>query len=264
MLSKYVKHVSASSLNLARADVALWFTTYIEGVRGGQSLPMIKGIAAEDGVTHGLFNPSATLEDCLKVARKTFAGKTTLSAFDRDDVDAAWQDIAGREAEGRKKAYPGMVNVALQALRPYGIPTKPETRQHKIEFTLEGVSVPVIGYLDYRFDQHGTDIDLKTTARLPGDMSQDHQLQGGIYFRAGGNRTQRFAYTTKSECKVLELSADAAREGLHQAHCIALRLDRLLSISEDPAEVAGLLIPDYSGFRWDEKTRAKGRGLFGF
>ena len=102
---------------------------------------------------------------------------------------------------------------------PYGIPTAPENneRQHRIEIRLEGIPIPIIGYKDFAFDGHGLDVDLKTTARMPEDMSQEHQLQAAIYWKASGNRAQRFCYATKADHKVLELSAEAAQQQIETA-----------------------------------------------
>ena len=88
-------------------------------------------------------------------------------------------------------------------------------------------------------------------------MSADHQLQGAIYWRASGNRTQRFCYSTKSEAKVLELEPYAASQAIVEATQIAHTLMRLLSLSSDIAEICGVVIPDYSNFRWSPPTRGK-------
>ena len=46
---------------------------------------------------------------------------------------------------------------------------------------------------------------------------------------------------------------------------IAQRLNRFLSLSKDPHELAGLLIPNYESFYWNNPaTRAQGLSVFGF
>ena len=42
-------------------------------------------------------------------------------------------------------------------------------------------------------------------------------------------------------------------------------LERFLAVSSDPAELAGLLVPDYDAFWWNHPiTRANGTAVFGF
>jgi hypothetical protein len=260
-----IDHLSASSLNLARNNLALWVVQYLFGEKGQPSLAMIAGNAVEDGVAHGLFHPEADLEACKSLARESFMRRTALGGFDTQAREAKLADIVGYPAEGRKKAAPGMVAAALESLRPYGRPTKPEGHhQCRIEITLDGIPVPVIGYKDFAFDDHGLDVDLKTTARMPSDMSADHQLQGAIYWKASGNRAQRFCYATRADAVVLELSADAAREAIRTAIGIAHCLMRFLALSGDRGELARLIIPDYGNFRWDGGTGARAREIWGF
>jgi hypothetical protein len=50
---------------------------------------------------------------------------------------------------------------------------------------------------------------------------------------------------------VYEMSADEVRTHLAALRQIALRLERFLAVSSDPAELAGLLVPDYDAFWWN-------------
>ena len=260
-----IAHLSASSLNLARSSLALWVTRYLFRTKGLSSVAMIAGQAAEDAVAHGLFNEGASLDDCRDLARQSYMRRTALGGFAPEARQAKLAEVVGYPAEGRKKAAPGMVATALEALRPYGMPTLTDgVDENRIEITLEGIPVPVIGFKDFAFDDHGLDVDLKTTARRPADMSPDHQLQGAIYWQASGNRAQRFCYATKSDSLVLELTAEAAQDAIKAATGIAHCLRRFLALSDDREELAGFVIPDYGNFRWDASTSGKAREIWGF
>lgn len=259
-----IKHLSASSLNLARDNFPLWIIKYLGKVKGQQSVNMLAGIAVEEAVSRGLSFPHMDEDTIIQFAKDEYLKKTALG-FDTEDRDNKLQEIVGRPAEGRKQAWNGMVRNALHVLRPYGIPTKPEKdKQHRIEINLDGIPVPLIGYKDFAFDAHGLDVDLKTTARIPSDMSFDHQLQGAVYWKASGNRAQRFAYVSKNKADVLELSPEAATYALHTATGIAHCIQRFLSLSSDWQELSQLTIPDYSNFRWDSLTAGAARDLWGF
>jgi hypothetical protein len=46
---------------------------------------------------------------------------------------------------------------------------------------------------------------------------------------------------------------------------IARRLDRFLSLSKDPQELAAIVCPDFDSFYWSEpQARANGLRVFGF
>ena len=261
-----ITHLSASSLNTARSSMAFWIISYLGNIKEGSNLLMIAGQAAEDAVSRGLFYPDYPIEECVAFAGREYMEKTAIGNFDPEKRQDKLEEIIGRAAEGRKKAFDGFVRNALTALRPYGLPTPPEPgkRQHKIEIMLDGIPVPVIGYKDFVFDNHGLDIDLKTTGRMPEDMSQEHQLQAGLYSLASDNRAQRFCYTTKSDCKVLELSADAAKQQIDIATRIAHTLMNFLDISSDWHELAAITIPDYSNYRWGSRTTEAAREIYGF
>jgi hypothetical protein len=102
-----------------------------------------------------------------------------------------------------------MTQLAIEDLMEFGKPEFPEDEEHpqeKISITAkgEGWSIPVIGYLDLVFPQHGVVIDLKTTGRIPSKMSAEHQLQRAIYQKAKGNMAVKFLYVSDKKTNMLE------------------------------------------------------------
>ena len=80
----------------------------------------------------------------------------------------------------------------------------------------------------------------------------------------------RFAYVkprpSKGDdraCNVFEMSAADVRQRLHEVTEVARRIDRFLAISKDRDEIAGLLVPDFSSFYWNDEAEERGRTLFG-
>ena len=245
-----IGHLSASSINLYAAEPARWVLQYLFGHRSPPGAAMARGLAAEAGIEHGLFDPSATLEDCLAIALVDFDRRTALSGDPNKQKE--------------RDAIPGMVEVALAELRQYGVPARPaDGRQHKIEVTLEGVPVPCIGYLDFDYPQHGITIDLKTQHRLASSISTGHARQGAIYAKAKGNFEMRFAYTTSKKIGVYVLEDPATH--MRAVENIAQRIGRFLSISTDKHELAGIVAPDYESFYWSgQATKAAGKELYGY
>lgn len=250
-----IEHLSPSSLNLWAAEPALWAMERLLGRRSPASANAARGKAVEHGIHLGLLEPTLPVAECVMAAQAAFDREMALNPDER------------REAE--RKNLPGYVEYGLKELRQYGVPT---AHQEKVLVALDGVPVPVVGYIDWRFDQHGLVVDLKTAERLPSAISDSHGRQGAVYASAHGNYGMRFAYVKPSAGKsdgravaVYEMSGDDIRRHLSALRQIAVRLGRFLALSSDAAELAGLLVPDYDAFYWNNATtRANGVQVFGF
>lgn len=245
-----IEHLSPSSANLFAAEPALWVMEKLLGHRSSPGCAAHRGTAAEAGIEIGLLNPDLPVAEAQAHALKEYDRLSALSAD------------PNRQKE--REAIPGIVEIGLAELRQYGVPTRAETgRQHKISVMLEGVPVPVIGYLDFLFEQHGIIVDLKTQLRLSSEISEPHARQVALYQAAKGNYQARIAYTTPKKIGVYVL--ESGRQHLDALRQICIRLDRFLSVSKDPQELAGIVVPDFSSFYWnDPATRARGREVFGF
>jgi hypothetical protein len=252
-----IAHVSASSLNLWAAQPALWIMERLLGRRSPPGITAVRGKAVEAGVHTGLVDRSKPVEACIAEAEAAFDRETALSG------DPRRGDVRAKLA--------GWVRGALAELRQYGQPDD-DGYQARIEIRLDNVPVPVIGFVDWRFSNHGLIVDLKTTERFPSAISASHGRQGAIYAAAHGNFGMRFAYAKPSAGKseprqvlVLEMSGDEVRQHLAALRVIALSLGRFLAVSSDPRELAGLIVPDFDSFYFaDPGVRAVAREVFGF
>lgn len=250
-----IDHLSASSLNLWAAEPAVWVLERLLGHRSPPSALMARGKAAEEGIHGGLMDPGRSIEACVE---------TALQAYDRE---MALNGDERRESE--RAQISGYVQHGLLELRQYG---QPSGYQERVEIAFEDVPVPVIGFIDWRFDQHGLIVDLKTSERLPSAISLSHARQGAVYARAHDNYGMRFAYVKPVAAKkdgravaVYELDRSEVDRQLIALREIALRLERFLRLSTDPRELCGLIVPDYERFHWSNAvTRARGAEVFGF
>jgi len=250
-----IEHLSASSLNLWAAEPALWIMERLLGRKAPPGVPAARGKAVEHGVHLGLSDPRLSVEECIEGAERAFDRETV---FNGDP----------RRADERKKLA-GWVRGALAELRQYGTP---DGFQEKVEVRLDDIPVPIVGFIDWRFADHGLIVDLKTTERFPSAIGDAHGRQGAVYASAHGNFGMRFAYakpapvkTDRRQVTVYEMSGDDVRRHLAALRAIALSLGRFLSMSNDARELAGLIAPDFDSFYWSEPAaRAAGREVFGF
>lgn len=238
-----IDHVSASSLNLWVAQPALWVMERLLKLRSPVGPAAHVGTAVEAGVEFALLNPGQAAE-ALAIAH------------------ARYDELAS-DAEQRLKIA-GMVEQAIGQLSRYGKPDVPEGgRQHRVEIALDGVPVPCVGFTDFVFHQHGVVVDLKTSGALPSAIKPAHARQGAVYAKAHGNYAMLFCYATPKKAATYQLDDPPAH--LAALATVARRLERFLSLSRDPQELAAVVCPDYESFYWNEpQARANGRRVFGF
>lgn len=234
-----ITHLSASSVNLFIAQPALWACSYLMKKRTPVGPAAHRGTAIEAGVEAGLFDPEMPVGECQKVASAKFHSLTRLSADPR--------------IEKEREAIEPSVAVALTELRQYGVPEQFDGgRQHKLELVIPGVAVPVWGFLDFYWPDHGIILDLKTTARIPSEISDAHSRQGALYLRHGSNLQMRFGYVSSKKMTVYVL-ADADRH-LREFVQAAQAIERLLSLSDDGEALTRCFAPDLSSFYWGDAT----------
>lgn len=235
-----IKHLSASSVNLFIAAPAMWACSYLMKKRTPVGPAAHRGTSIETGVEAGLFDPEMPVTECQKLALAKFHTLTRLSGDAR--------------IEKERETIAPSVEIALAELRQYGLPAKAEDgqRQHKLMIELEGVGVPILGYLDFFFPDHGMIVDLKTTGRMPSEISDAHARQGAIYTRHGSNMEVRMAYVSSKKIAVYVVT-DIAR---HLASFVqaAQAIERLLSLSDDSEKLTRCFAPDLSSFYWGDQS----------
>jgi hypothetical protein len=244
-----IDHLSASHVNLFIAQPAMWAASYLMKRRTGVGPAAHRGSAIECGVEQGLFDPTMPIGACQDAALAKYHSLTRLSADPR--------------IEKERECIAPSVEVALTELRQYGVPDQAEGgRQHKIEIALPGVAVPFVGYLDLLFPQHGLLVDLKTTARIPSEISDAHARQGAIYHAAKGNHQVRFAYVSAKKIAVYALADPEAH--LAAVTRAALAIENFLNLSDDAEKLTRCFAPDLSSFYWgDASARALAQQIWG-
>jgi hypothetical protein len=244
-----IGHLSASSVNLFIAQPALWCASYLLGKRPPVGPAAHRGTSIEAGVESGLFDPELPVTECQKIAQQKFHSLTRLSSDPR--------------IEKERDCINGSVEVALAELRQYGVPDKPaDGRQHKLDIKVEGVPIPVIGYLDFIWPQHGIIGDLKSAARIPSEISDAHARQGSLYLRHGSNLQCRMIYVSskKVAAYVVEDAATHVASFVQAAQAI----EHLLSLSDDGEKITRCFAPDLSSFYWgDQSARRIAQEIWG-
>lgn len=226
-----IERHSPSSLNLFAASPAMYVLERVIGLRQPVGSPAHRGTAVEDGITHGLMNQKASLDECVAIACKKY---DTISAL---SVDARREDY--------REDIAAMVKAGLDELRPYGVPSQ---CQGFIEWKPEGLRFPIVGYWDYHWAEHNITIDLKTSEKMPSAVKVTHARQVALYVTSN-NADARIAYITPKKHATYRVeNIDEHRKALHQ---MALRCEAFLALSEDPDFFKTITVPDLESFYWN-------------
>lgn len=225
-----IRHLSPSSLVLYRADPGLWARKYLLKWQDSAGPAAWRGSAVEAGL-------AAWLHGQIDFRAK---------AHERFELDA--QGLADEATEKQRQLIDSMLDVAIPGV---GLPTRPAL-QIKIEHWLDGVSVPLLMYLDFGFQDF--DLDLKTTERIPSEPREDHLFQIGLY-HAARKRPQKVLYVSAKKFALYDVTEEHAAAAVRDAVNAARALERYLSLSSDPKVLAGIFSPSTDGFRWNDSLR---------
>lgn len=250
-----IDHLSPSSISAWINAPSLWVLEKLLKFRGNMGAAAHRGTAVEAGVSAGLFDHALSEADCVAVAYPMFDKLTGLSGDPK------------REAE--RAVIPGMIRQGL-ALREHGVPQRPNQparfgsgEQHKVEIRVEGVSVPIIGYLDWLYPDEI--LDLKTTLRVPSAMSETHLRQAAVYKTAHMDRRVRFFYVSDKKAEKHTLTREQYDAAMREIVCASQRLERFLALSADPHELAAVVPHSSDSFYFnDPATKAKALEVYGF
>lgn len=234
-----IQHLSPSSCNMFVGNPAAFILTKCIGVSNKVGAAAHRGTAVETGVVHGLVK-GASDDECVSVAKLEFSKLTAMNLDPR--------------MEKEQGAVPDMVRVGLAELRDYG---PPSSVQGKIEYRVEGLAVPLVGYYDIEWANHKILIDIKTTHALPSKISTNHARQVALYTAAKGSSLDaRITYITPKKSATYRL--ENVEQHVQSLSRIALAIQTFLSKSSDPMELASMTVPDVDSFYFsDPVTRQK-------
>lgn len=229
-----IKHLSASSLACYRNEPSLWVLRYLYGVKDEGGAKMWRGSAVERGVDLILYE-NASDDDAINAA---------LEYFDTQAMGEVSDEIMAERA-----AIPDFVRKAGETMRPYGIPS---ARQFKIETWLDGIEVPVIGYVDYLWPDFL--VDLKTTWKLPSEARPDHIAQVAIYAKAK-ERKPYLVYVTPKKADPKAITGEQLKDAMWAVQKSAHAVRALLSVAATKEEAATLFCPNLDHWMWNDASK---------
>lgn len=228
-----ITHLSPSSLNLYAANGSLWVGRYLLGWQDEFGPAASRGTAIEAGLDLWLFDRTKAAE-AEAVALANFADRT--------------QGVADDEHEAERANIVPMLKQAILALADVPVPVG---RQMKTEYYANGIEVPIIGYVDYLFEDFG--LDLKTTKACPSSIKADHARQVAVYAESK-KRPWKVLYVTAKKSAIYELGGEDQINSLRDLERHARAVRHLLKHSFDAQDAAKFFAPLLEDFRWSPKT----------
>lgn len=226
---------SPSSLNLFAAQPSMFVLERILGHKQAVGVPAHRGVAVEAGVIHSLLHPTLSHDECIKEALAQYDRLTTLSVDER--------------VKKVRDTIPLMVVQGISELMDYGMPTGV---QGFVEWKPDGLQLPIVGYYDVYWRKHHIVIDLKTTERCPSEIKVPHARQAALYSHCMKNGETpvegRITYVTPK--RVVTYGVEDIDKHLDALYQIALKVEKFLSLSDDPAFYIDMTVPDLESFYW--------------
>lgn len=224
-----IKHLSASSLRLYRDQPAAWVLRYLAGVKDEAGPAAWRGQAVEAGLDH-----------CL-LGQPEFSAKAMHLAFEERAAG-----VADDQIHKEREALPQFMAQAREALKDKP-PLPPKGQQKRIQIELPGVEVPVIGFIDYLWPDHG--VDLKTTWRMPSEPQPAHVEQMAIYAKATGLPFS-LLYVTPKKYSMHEVTQSMAAEAMERVLIGARAIRHLLGKVDSAEDALRLYAPDLTTYHW--------------
>jgi hypothetical protein len=223
-----ITHLSPSSLRLWRDAPSVWIGKYLLRATDEVGPGAWRGQAVEAGVDRLLFNLG------IEAARAAMRQK--------------WDDLAQGLIEPNVAKESDALDAFLdQAALAFASMPVPLTRQTRMELTLPGISVPLLGFADWVFPDHGT--DLKTTWRMPSSPTPDHVEQVAFYAMCSG-KPFSLTYVTNKKWTRYEVTASMAAEGWDRLIETAQAVRSFLSRVDGAHDALSMFAPDYTDFHF--------------
>ena len=236
-----IQHLSPSSLRLYRDQPAAWVVKYLFAVKDEAGPAAWRGLAVEAGLDHLLFGGNA--QAALAVTERAFEEKA--------------QGLADDKTVKERSALKDFLTQAADVAARHG---QPLFRQKRVQISLDGIEVPLIGFIDYEWPAYG--IDLKTTMRLPSVPSPAHVEQMSVYMRATG-KPFWLSYVTPKRATTYEITQDMADAAWQRVAQGADAIRRMLTVSETAHDAARMFFPDLSSFYWSPPMIEKAQEIYG-
>ena len=223
-----INYLSPSSINTYINDMPMWIARYLFGIKSSSGASAVRGIAQEfalaDKYEKGTFD--------FNLLDVKFMSLCSESGIDLGDIKTA-------KEKKLLKDFGTIIdeNFNYKNLVSY---------QEKVEVPIDDMPVPIMGYIDFRFND--AIVDLKTTTRMPSKPTEAQKRQMALYSMAYPKNSVDLFFASPREHKKFTLKNLSAYK--KQLVKVALSIQKFLSISNDKHELASFVYPNLDSWMW--------------
>ena len=235
-----INHLSPSSINTYISDPPMWVARYLFNIKSPTGPAAIRGIATE-----------------FSLAKKYEEGE-----FDYETLEAKFitlcaesmLNLKDKKTEKEKKLLKNFGEVIDENFKYKNL----KSYQERVEVQLEDLPIPIMGYIDFRFENKI--VDLKTTTRMPSQPTEAQKRQMAFYSMAyPNNSVDLFFATPKSHKKFTLKNLTSYKKQLEK---VAYGIQKFLSISDDKHELASFVYPNFDSWMWNVKMKEEANKIW--
>ena len=249
-----VEHLSATSMLQFRSDPALGVLYLVFKIREAGSPAMHRGSALDHTIGQ-MLEAGATLDQ---------AGAREMATAHYDDlIENTDEKYRPSDIKREREVVSRCLDECYPIVSNWDTPA---AYQHPIRLSLQGIEVPVIGFIDLRYPDAVR--ELKSSGKPRPGIVDDHAFQVATYAMAirqeSGAWPQAFVdYLTPSGMKSYQLMD--GKRWVQEVVDTAVGIRALLEQAEDKDALCELITPDYNHWLWRYRPNslAAAKELFG-
>ena len=240
-----IEHLSPSKINLWVNNPSMFIATYLCGCKSNAGVGAFRGSATEFALSKKLMGnfPQKAIDEFL------------YGSFDKECIENNI-DLNDLKAQKERNSLSSYYRQAIHLYEGFG---EPEHYQHKIYYSLhEDLPIPFLGFIDFVFKDAIR--DTKTTARMPSKPSIAHERQLAVYSKAFPDKELWLDYITPKQA--VSYKVNNVEKRLNEVIKVAFGLQKFLSISSDPLELAEMHYPNYDDWMWSEAMKQQAKKIW--
>jgi len=238
-----IAHLSASSINLWVTDPCRWCLKYL------MKIDPDYGASAERGsiIEWALEKKLSKGEDVNEKQLEDIFVKALMDKHIDIEAGKAVEEIKNLMSYYKMATdnikYPNLV-----------------TYQEKIQVQYGDLPIPIIGYIDFVFEDFI--LDLKTTGKMPSQCPETVKRQMAVYSMVYTDRPMVVDYVTPKKYQTFKL--DELKLYRRQVYDICMGLMRFLSTSDSALQLTETFHPNFDHWAWDENMKNEAKKVWRF
>ena len=241
-----IEHFSPSMINTFVNDPVLFILKYVYKHKGYSNSSAVRGHTVEKVLNQYLDNKQLITEDEIKGLFTSMVSDAQYNC-DKDELKS---DKYSKELGLLNDYY----NVGVDFLSTDDwFFAKPTGYQNQIIIKDDDFPIPIMGYIDFIFDDKI--VDLKTSGKMPSKLTENIYRQMAIYSLAVPNKDSVVVYITPKKSQEFTIPTIDMIYYKNQVKQIMFNIQKFLSVSADPQELASLLYPNFDDWRWTDDLK---------